>query len=414
MSYWILDPEASPQLGESTVLDTATHPPGVKSLELSFRGWLGDDLMSSFPVLVVTRSLAARLGRSAMSGFEFSDLRVSTQEPEWSETMGTTPCPELSWLTVHGAPGVDDFGLVSDGTLVVSSRALELLREGSLNHCEVLPLSALEHGLQGGPDDPDLPLGREGRRLMAAAPVVRVTGIVEADSGFTGLGRDGQPEFSFTLSGWRGEDGRFRPGRLWLHCAGDGVDLESQLEPWRPIALRARLHPVTRPTPGLDRSDGELVELLAFGAPDPELEAHARYLSTPFSFDDPDLGTLALNRSTDLFTGSAETEHGPVTVMLSAKDDSPQGREVATRTLASLDAVLVDAHDRIADRLGGPVPMQSLHLQPLFVSSSGDEVDVGVLATSDDREALFEVKVRDGSVLSVKEASQAREGASSR
>src|SRR3954454_10828086 len=59
--YFALEPEVAGQLGDTTMLDTSVHPPVIQRLEYRFDGWLGDDLLESFPCFVVTERLANEL-----------------------------------------------------------------------------------------------------------------------------------------------------------------------------------------------------------------------------------------------------------------------------------------------------------------------------------------------------------------
>jgi hypothetical protein len=50
--------------------------------------------------------------------------------------------PEFVWLKIDGKPGRGDFGIAGDGKLIVSAKALAVLRAFNLNHCDVAPYSA--------------------------------------------------------------------------------------------------------------------------------------------------------------------------------------------------------------------------------------------------------------------------------
>jgi len=47
--------------------------------------------------------------------------------------------PEFIWLKIAGKPGADDFGIVGNGELIVSAKALTVLKSFHLNHCDVTP-----------------------------------------------------------------------------------------------------------------------------------------------------------------------------------------------------------------------------------------------------------------------------------
>jgi hypothetical protein len=161
--YYIVEPEVAGGWGEATVADRSVNPPLVSKLEYEFHGWLGDDLLRTTPCYIVTERLAIALERSGMTGFSFDDVLITrSEEFEEAESFRPTPreLPEFRWLKIHGLAGLDDFGI--DNTLrqrektailrrrgpaapswtghyrlVVSERALELLRQFSIRNAVV-------------------------------------------------------------------------------------------------------------------------------------------------------------------------------------------------------------------------------------------------------------------------------------
>lgn len=133
-SFWNLEPEVACELGEGSDVDTSVHPPSVSSLEVRFVGWLGDELLETFPCYVVTDSLARDLASAKLTGFELDRLSVVTSD-EFDEIYRGPPLPEFRWLKVTGRAGLDDFGLSERHTLVVSERAFHALRQHTLIHC---------------------------------------------------------------------------------------------------------------------------------------------------------------------------------------------------------------------------------------------------------------------------------------
>ncbi len=55
--YFVLEPEVAGQLGEQTVMDRSTHPPTIEKLHFVFDGWLGDDIVATFPSFWVSKNL---------------------------------------------------------------------------------------------------------------------------------------------------------------------------------------------------------------------------------------------------------------------------------------------------------------------------------------------------------------------
>jgi hypothetical protein len=137
-SFFVLEPEVAGGLGEGTVIsDMSVQPPIVISLHYEFQGWLGDDLLESFPCFIVTSRLADKLRRSEMTGYRLAAVKVSTSDL-FREMHPRRKLPPFQWLQPVGEAGVDDFGLSSKPhRLVVSKRALECLRGFQLEHCDV-------------------------------------------------------------------------------------------------------------------------------------------------------------------------------------------------------------------------------------------------------------------------------------
>ena len=134
--YFVLEPEIPGHLGEGTELDHSVWPPRVRRLVYEFYGWRGDELLESFPAFIVTADLGARLEVAALTGFELSDVEVTTTE-DFRESLPEVTLPPFRRLEVTGIAGEADLGMTSKGQLVVSERAFDVLRAGRLNHAIV-------------------------------------------------------------------------------------------------------------------------------------------------------------------------------------------------------------------------------------------------------------------------------------
>lgn len=136
MGFHTLEPEVAGNLGQRTVADTSTHPPIVSRLHYEFAGWLGDSLVESFPCYVITADLGERALRAGLTGFTLDAVEISTT-PEFEGLHPAVGLPSFLWLKVDGTAGTHDFAMSDDHCLVVSDRALRLLQEGRLDHCDV-------------------------------------------------------------------------------------------------------------------------------------------------------------------------------------------------------------------------------------------------------------------------------------
>jgi hypothetical protein len=138
VDWFVLEPEVAGGWGENTVADMRTHPPIVSVLHYRFDGWLGDELVEAFPSFIVTRRVAQALLEAQLTGLTLAQLHQSTSTT-FDELQPGRALPEFEWLQVAGSAGEDDIGLSSDHRLVVSARALSVLRTAQLGHCEVEP-----------------------------------------------------------------------------------------------------------------------------------------------------------------------------------------------------------------------------------------------------------------------------------
>lgn len=138
MQYVYIEPEVAGGLGDHTVMDRSVHPPIVSKLHYQMEGWLGDALLESFPVFIVTEQAKQGLLASGLTGAIFADAEVTTTG-NFRELYPEREVPAFDWLKPEGEAGHDDFGTASDGRLVVSERALDVLRKFGAAHALVEP-----------------------------------------------------------------------------------------------------------------------------------------------------------------------------------------------------------------------------------------------------------------------------------
>lgn len=136
MHYFVLSPEVAGGLGKNTLMSTVEHPPSVSRLHYELDGWLGDDLLESFPCFVVTSRLAHSLRHAGLSGVDLREVEITTSE-QFRELYPDRRIPVFAWLHIVGKSGRDDFGADAEGRLVVSERALRLLENFTLDNCDV-------------------------------------------------------------------------------------------------------------------------------------------------------------------------------------------------------------------------------------------------------------------------------------
>lgn len=136
--FYYIQPEVAGGLGDSTIIDATFHPPKVSQLEYKFEGWLGDDLLESFPCFIVTKKLADFLIEEKLSGFKLMPVTISRSEI-FIDLYPNIHLPKFQWLQISGLAEINDFGLSEDHILVVSETALQALRKNKINHAEIRP-----------------------------------------------------------------------------------------------------------------------------------------------------------------------------------------------------------------------------------------------------------------------------------
>jgi hypothetical protein len=136
MKYFLLKPEVPGGFGENTVIDHTVKPFRVDKLHYEFQGWLGDDLLTSFPCIIATVDLVKQLNENRFSGYSIDDVEISTSY-EFRQLYPDRVLPEFQWIKVHGTPGKDDFGLSGTRRLVVSETVLNILKTFKIEQCRI-------------------------------------------------------------------------------------------------------------------------------------------------------------------------------------------------------------------------------------------------------------------------------------
>ena len=136
MNSFVLEPEVPGGWGEGTIADTSVHPPIVIELVYEFAGWLGDELIETFPCFVVSGSLASALVAAGLSGVELEAISVKLSPDFLSNESGVE---EQKWVRLKptGSVGRDDVSLSVGNELIVSERALTVFAAHKLGNCSV-------------------------------------------------------------------------------------------------------------------------------------------------------------------------------------------------------------------------------------------------------------------------------------
>jgi len=131
--YRFIEPEVAGGLGKQSDVDNSVHPPLVRRLHYEFDGWLGDDILETFPCIIVTERLKDRLELEMLSGIVFSDVIV-TKSSTFFDTHLDNELPNFFWAKIVGEFRKDDFFIARDHRLVISGKAFHLLKSFKIDH----------------------------------------------------------------------------------------------------------------------------------------------------------------------------------------------------------------------------------------------------------------------------------------
>jgi len=138
MKYFYVEPEVAGGIADRTVMDSDAHPPEVTRLHYEFDGWLGDAIVESFPVFIVTQSAKEELIRIGATGAVFDEVEV-TVSGEYTELYPDQDLPPFVWMKTVGKAGKDDIAAVADGRLVLSRRAIDTFKKVGFSNADVEP-----------------------------------------------------------------------------------------------------------------------------------------------------------------------------------------------------------------------------------------------------------------------------------
>jgi hypothetical protein len=127
MKYFEIQPDVAGGLGEHTVMDRSGHRPIVSRLHYEIDGWFGDSLLRTSPCYILTVDGQKALEALGATGITFDSVEVTTSG-QFEDFHGDMKLPPFVWMKVDGEAGRDDFWMTEGVQLVVSERALEVLK----------------------------------------------------------------------------------------------------------------------------------------------------------------------------------------------------------------------------------------------------------------------------------------------
>jgi hypothetical protein len=119
-------PEVAGGFGEQTELDFSVSPPDVVKLNYEFSGWLGDDILETYPCFIVTERLRVQVEEAGLTGMHFDSVVISKSEI-FDELYPGRELPAFYWAKVVGDES-DDFLIDrSSGVLLISEKAFGII-----------------------------------------------------------------------------------------------------------------------------------------------------------------------------------------------------------------------------------------------------------------------------------------------
>ena len=134
--YKLIEPEVAGGLGEKTEIDNSFFPPIVKSLHYEFEGWLGDDILESFPCYIVTETLKKGIESERLTGVFFDDVIISKSET-FKEFYPDKELPMFFWMKINGEVNNDDFFITEKNGLAISEQAYLLLSKYKIDNADI-------------------------------------------------------------------------------------------------------------------------------------------------------------------------------------------------------------------------------------------------------------------------------------
>lgn len=106
--YKLIEPEVAGGLGEQIQMDNSFFPPLIKNLHYEFKGWLGDDILESFPCYIVTERLRDGIELVKLTGVSFDKVFISKSET-FLELYPDRELPNFFWAKINRESNKDDF-----------------------------------------------------------------------------------------------------------------------------------------------------------------------------------------------------------------------------------------------------------------------------------------------------------------
>lgn len=151
---YLLEPEVAGGLGSNTIVtnwkelrsgEQQIHK--IEYLEYVFDDWLGDELLTSFPVFLVTQELATDLIEHQLTGVGIREVQI-TKSKLFEEINPDFELPRFVWLQPTGTVVLSqdrkvkewsgqDLCLSQCGDLMVTENCMTILHKYRIGHCDI-------------------------------------------------------------------------------------------------------------------------------------------------------------------------------------------------------------------------------------------------------------------------------------
>lgn len=151
MKYFILEPEVAGGIGKkSKILYKNSKIKEVVFLDYEFENWLGDDILTTHPCFIISESLCDVIRINDLKGYQLQKIDVSFSD-FFSEVHSKKTLPNFIRLLPFPINEIDlidkmllDFYLYKNTTLIVSEKALNILKKLNLSNANILDINTLK------------------------------------------------------------------------------------------------------------------------------------------------------------------------------------------------------------------------------------------------------------------------------
>lgn len=147
MKFYKLQPEVAGEIGESSKIEYENGKiKKIIFLEYLFNDWLGGELLSTHPCHIVTENLKEDINANNLTGIQFQKIKKSFSD-EYVELNNSTDIPEFVQIVCNNFyeekkdNALQDFYVNRYKELIVSERALKVIKKHTLNNCLIEDIS---------------------------------------------------------------------------------------------------------------------------------------------------------------------------------------------------------------------------------------------------------------------------------